>query len=526
VTVAALPVTADVGGDELQRFDRNGSFDLPPLFRFTFCDECGDWHWRVLREPVGVRVTEDEAAWLTSGEREDRRRTLAAGLRYRKLLPVGEIPDVGAKPESLSRIRQKLIDDARPLAEHVALIADGDFFGLTDEDRFELTKRSAASNVFRRPYVRRLTASHRAQLERGRLDLLEKGSKLSDKEVERRMACLSPDEWARAVAVYTACLLFQHSERLTREWDDSYPGYPPRRSRPIPSKHANWDLYLVRLLSIVRNEYVDAFVPGLQRWRAENERSGKELAKTRILSEFDPDAGNERSERGHDGDDDGDGGLVELASTDRLVDAITSILPGISADEERLLWLLVYAGDTREDASQALGKSKSWAGVVLKRLRDSHNPHVQELKWRLILDKAIGVIGASAKGATVSPRTHLGFWGIPAGSVAHTTRALRGQLLFPKLRKTDYSQPDFWNLCNETAPFPELVSEAEKRYRRRWWQRPHARLSVADALKRTSVALITTPMGRPLPDGHPSNVAFAIDFRRKARVFSLSPTDP
>jgi hypothetical protein len=567
MTAATLSKPAAVHVDKLERFDRNGSFEIPPLFRFTLCEKCGDWHWRALREPVGVQVTANQDEWLAT-EPEDRgelRRRLAATLRYRKPLP----DDPGAKPESLRRIRKKLIEDARPLATHLTLIADGDFFGLAESDRFELAQRSAATNVFRRPYLRRLTDSHRGQLGRGRLDLLDKGWRLTDEEISRRLAGLSPDEWTRTLAVFAGCLLFQHRKRLRPEWDGNSPEYPPRRSRPVPSNQAPWDLYLVRLLSLVRNEYVDVLAPGLQRWRSENKRSGGELAKTRVLSEFDPDTGDGRSERGHDGDDSDDGLPLELASVEDLdarIDAMRPLLPGITPEVDRLLWLIVRGNETREAASEMLGKSKSWGGVVLHRLRDSDNPRVAELKWRLIRDKAIGVIDPPGKGKTVSPRTHLGFCGIPPGSVAHTTRALRGKLLFPSLREPSREQPKRWRYwcyfcpacgfvtgwfastaealesfqaqhpCNESPPFRELVhvGEYEESYRRRWWQRPHLSLSVAETLERTSIALVTKPMGRPLPDGHPSNVAFVIDFRRKlrlgaaesARVFSLPPSHP
>jgi hypothetical protein len=329
---------------------------------------------------------------------------------------------------------------------------------------------------------------------------------------------LSVDAWARTVAVLIACLVFQHRERLRPEWDETFPAYPPRRIRPILSNQAPFDLYLLRLLSIVRNEYADVLAPGLQRWRSENKRSDGELAKTHPLSKFDPDAGDGRSEMGHDGDD-SSAGLIELAvveDIDARIEAMGPQVPGITPDVERLLWLIVHAGYTREEASEELGKSKSWGGVVLHRLRDSDNPRVAEMKWRLVRDRAIGVVQPS-QDKTISPRVHFGFWGIPPGSVAHTTRLLRGKLLFPGLRKTDYTQPDFWNLCNETAPKRELVSAEEMHYRRRWWHRPHLHLSVAEVLERTSVALVTKSMGRPLPDGHPSNVAFAIDFRRSLR---------
>jgi hypothetical protein len=121
-------------------------------------------------------------------------------------------------------------------------------------------------------------------------------------------------------------------------------------------------------------------------------------------------------------------------------------------------------------------------------------------------------------GKTLAARTHLGFWGTPPGSVAHTTRLLRGKLLFPNLRKTDYSQPAFWNLCNETAPKRELVSAEEERYRRRWSHRPNLHLSVAGWLAQTSRAAPPESLGRPLADGHPANVAFVIEFRRSLRL--------
>ena len=137
---------------------------------------------------------------------------------------------------------------------------------------------------------------------------------------------------------------------------------PPRRSRSGPWNQASWDLYLVRLLSIVRREYLEALAPGLRVWRNEDKRSGEELAKTRHLSEFDPDARDERSELGHDGKDRGDGGRIELASVDDLdacIDAMGPLVPGVSPDVERLLWLIVHGGLTREEASETLGKSKS-----------------------------------------------------------------------------------------------------------------------------------------------------------------------
>jgi hypothetical protein len=547
VSVASLPGLPNV--IELRRLHRIAAPPHPPKFRLAWCESCSDWHWTALhpwllhgrwsnaesgehRETspeehkaaqqlagrcTPARVTTDQGV-REQTDRQERRHHHAATARLRAPVPAGE------KPESLMRIRRKLIEDTRPMATHLTLIADGDFLDLTEQDRFELARRSAATNLFRRPWLRLLADQHRGQFERGRDDLREKGSKLMDDEVSRRLGCLAPDEWTRTVAVLVGCLMFQHPERLESQ-RDGYPAYLTRRSKPVPSKQVNWDLFLVRLLSVVRNEYLDLLAPGLQRWRAENKRSDGELAKTHPLSEFDPDAGDGRSEMGHDGDDGGDGGRIELASTDdidALIDSMGAPLPGVAPEVERLLWLIVHGGYTREEASETLGKSKSWGGVVLHRLRDSDNQRVAELKWRLIRDKAIGLVDTPGMGKTITPRTHLGFWGIPPGSVAHTTRVLRGKLLFPGLRKTDYTQPGFWNLCNETAPKRELVSAGEERYRRRWWHRPNLHLSVAETLERTSIALVTEPMGRPLPDGHPSNVAFVVEFWRNSRA-SVSP---
>jgi hypothetical protein len=570
VTIAAPSRPAGVRIDELERFSENGSFDLPPLARFRFCDACGNWHWRLLREPVGVQVTEDEAAWLAATVEpiEGRRRSLVARQRVSE-----DVSGADERPKSLRRIRRKLAEDASPLAAALALIADGDVFGLSEQQQFELAQRSGTRNLFRRPYLRQRIAEHRPMIAAGRASLLERGSTkdskgLTREEVERRLAGLRPDEWARTVAVLVGCLLFQHPERLRPEWDGSYPDYPPEyRPRPVKSKQTSWDVYLVRLLSIVRNEYLDVFAPGVSRFRAEDRRSAGLLRATHLLSEFDPDPEDGCSEMGHDGDDLGEGDRLELVSVDDL-DAVLEergpLIPGASPEVERLLWLLTHTNMTREEASEALGKSRSWAGVVLKRLRDSDNRRVKELRWRLIGDKTRAPIRFTRSGEELPPNTefndeglppriHLGFWGIPPGSVKHSTRLLRGAFLFPGLKTPTVEQPKTWRYfwrfcpscgyvtgrhpslavadaefdlehpCNETRPFRGLIGVGEQRYRRRWWSQGHGRpydyahISVSEALTRTSIALITRSLGRPLLDGHPSNVAFVIDFKRALR---------